>query len=135
MAKIIINAENEVRGRIASRAAKEALAGNEVVILNSEKALISGRAAEIIADFKVLRAMNTIKPKKGPYASRDTEKMMKRTIRGMLPDYRVGRGSVALKLIKCYNGIPNEFKDAKAIKLETKTPTKYMTIGDLSRRC
>jgi large subunit ribosomal protein L13 len=135
MAKIIINAENEVRGRVASRAAKEALAGNEVVILNSEKALISGRAAEIIADFKVLRAMNTIKPKQGPFASRDSEKMMKRTIRGMLPDYRVGRGSVALKLIKCYNGIPNEFKDAKTLKLDTKTPKRHMTIGDLSRRC
>jgi large subunit ribosomal protein L13 len=135
MVRIIIDAENSIRGRIASRAAKEALAGNEVVIINSEKALISGRPAQIIADFKVLRAMNTIKPKQGPFASRSTEKMMKRTIRGMLPDYRVGRGSQALKRIKCYNGVPEEFKKEKALKLETKMPAKTITIADLSKRC
>ena len=40
--KIIIDAEGEIRGRVASFAAKQALQGNEIVILNSEKALVSG---------------------------------------------------------------------------------------------
>ncbi len=42
MAKIIINAENGSFGRVASFAAKQALLGNEVTVVNSEKAIITG---------------------------------------------------------------------------------------------
>jgi len=34
---------------------------------------------------------------KGPKISRTSEKIVKRTIRGMLPNYRTGRGREALK--------------------------------------
>jgi large subunit ribosomal protein L13 len=134
MAKIIIDAENAVRGRVASLAAKQALAGNEVIVINSEKCVISGRDAEIIADFKERRALNTIKPGKGPFFSKDTEKMLKKTIRGMLPDFRVGRGRVAWKKIRCYDGVPSELKNEKAIKLDKKIPAKNITLAELSRR-
>lgn len=134
MAKIIIDASGAVRGRVASVAAKQALAGNEVVVLNSEKALISGRDAEIIQDFKERRALNTIKPKMGPFFSRSPEKMLKRTIRGMLPDFRIGRGRIALKKIKCYIGVPNEFKSEKPIKIKMNIPATCIDIAELSRR-
>jgi large subunit ribosomal protein L13 len=134
MAKIIIDAENTARGRVASIAAKEALGGNEVIIINSEKALISGRDADIINDFKARRALNTINPGKGPYFSKSTEKIMKKTIRGMLPDFRVGRGRDAWKKIRCYNGVPAELKNEKATKLKFKVPAKNIDLAELSRR-
>lgn len=134
MHKIYIDAEGSIRGRVASFVAKKALAGNEIFIFNSEKILISGNPVMNITDFKELRSLNTNKPEKGPFLSTSTDKMMKRTIRGMLPDFRVGRGRDAWKRIKCYNGIPEEFKKEKLIKLNTAVPRKSMTIAELSRR-
>jgi large subunit ribosomal protein L13 len=131
MAKIIIDAENGMKGRVASFAAKQALLGNEIIVLNSEKALISGDEKMTLADFKFQRGINTIKPTKGPFFSRDPEKIMKRAIRGMLPDYRVGRGREAWKKIKCYQGVPEEFKNEKMIKIETKLPRKTITLKKL----
>jgi large subunit ribosomal protein L13 len=39
----IINAEDTILGRLASYIAKEALKGESFIILNCEKAIISGR--------------------------------------------------------------------------------------------
>lgn len=133
MEKIFIDAENNVRGRLASFAAKQAMLGKEVFILNSEKAIISGRPVMNAEDFKAQRNLNTMKPTKGPFFSKNPEKIMKRCVRGMLPDFRVGRGREAWKRIKCYVGVPEEFKKEKMIKIETKKPNKTMTIGELSK--
>jgi len=134
MAKIFLDAENVVRGRVASLAAKKALQGNEVVVVNSEKALVSGTNRNIIMEFKELRALNLNKPEKGPFVSKNPEKIMKRCIRGMLPDYRIGRGRIAWKGIRCYVGIPEEFKKEKLVKINEKAPKKFMTVGMLSKR-
>jgi large subunit ribosomal protein L13 len=134
MAKIFIDAENTAMGRVASYAAKQALQGNEIAIVNSEKALISGRKEQNIDDFKLRRAINTIKPEKGPFFSKSTEKIMKRCVRGMLPDFRVGRGREAWKKVKCYNGIPQEFSKEKIIKINSNVPSRVMTLTELSKR-
>ena len=131
--KVVIDAENGMKGRIASFAAKQALLGNEIVVVNSEKALISGDEKMNLADFKFQRGINTIKPTKGPFFSRDPKKIMKRAIRGMLPDYRKGRGREAWKRIKCYMGIPEEFKNEKTIKIETKLPRKTITLERIGK--
>ncbi len=133
MAKIYLDGENIVRGRLASYAAKEALKGNDVFVLNCEKVLISGTEAEIINDFKTLRRMNTIKPEKGPFLSRTPERIVKRCVRGMVPDFRRARGKVAINKVKCYVGIPDEFKKEKLIKIKSNIPKKYITVGKLSR--
>jgi large subunit ribosomal protein L13 len=133
MAKIFIDAEDGVRGRIASFAAKQALQGNEIVVLNSEKAAISGSSFMNIKDFKELRTLNHMKPEKGPFFSKSPERIMKRSIRGMLPDYRLGRGREAWRRIKCYVGVPEEFKKEKLTKIKTQMPLKKMSIGQLSK--
>lgn len=132
--KIFIDAENSAMGRVASYAAKQALQGNDIIIVNSDKTLISGRNEQNIDDFKARRALNTIKPKKGPFFSKSTEKIMKRCVRGMLPDFRIGRGRIALKKIMCYNGIPAQFAKEKLIKINANVPSRAMTIGELSKR-
>jgi large subunit ribosomal protein L13 len=134
MVKIFIDATDTAMGRVASYAAKQALGGNDIVVVNSDKALISGRKEQNIGDFKFRRALNTIKPRKGPFFSKSTEKIMKRCVRGMLPDFRLGRGKVAVKKVKCYNGIPAEFAKEKFMKINAKVPTVAMTITELSRR-
>jgi large subunit ribosomal protein L13 len=110
------------------------LRGNEIRIVNSDKALISGTDVWNIKDFKELRALNTMKPGKGPFFSKNSEKIMKRAIRGMLPDFRVGRGRDAWKKIKCYNEIPEELKNEKMIKLVKNIPKRVITIKEMRDR-
>jgi len=134
MKKIIIDAENAIMGRLASYVAKRALSGNEVIVVNCEKTLISGRKENIIEDYKAKRSLNRMKPTKGPYFSRQPDRILKRAIRGMLPDFRRGRGKEAWKKIKCYIGIPEEFKKEKIEKIKVKISKKNMNLQELKER-
>ena len=128
----IIDAENAVMGRIASFAAKEALKGEEVVILNCEKAIISGRREDIKEKFEVRRKrVGTLQV--GPKMSILTEKYFKRIVRGMLPDHRSGRGRDALKRIRCYKSVPEKFKDVKKIEMFKEKKIKFMRVHELTR--
>ena len=86
--RIIIDGEGCVMGRVASFAARQALLGNEISVLNSEKVIITGDKANIMERFKMFRDIGGDRFQ-GPYPSKDTEKIMKRAIRRMLPDYRM----------------------------------------------
>lgn len=131
MAKII-DAENSVVGRIASFAAKEALKGEEVVIVNCEKAIISGRKEDIKGRFDERRKrVGTLQV--GPKMSILSEKYFKKIIRGMLPDHRGGRGKEALKRVMCYKGVPEKFKDAKKVEMFRERKIKFMRVQDLTR--
>jgi ribosomal protein uL13 len=133
MEKIFIDASGGQMGRVGSFAAKNALQGKEAVILNSEKAIVSGRRENIVSEFKKIRALNLNKPEKGPFISKNPEKIMKRAIRGMLPDFRIGRGRVAWKKIRCYIGVPEEFKNEKMIKIKSDKVKKGLTLQELNK--
>lgn len=112
--EILIDGENAVVGRLASFAAKQALLGNKVIIVNSEKAIVVGTKEDIVA--KYLRKMSLGGGNiKGPFFDTRAERILKRTIRGML-DYTHGRGREAFKRIICYSGIPKEYQNVKIIK-------------------
>ena len=114
MTEIIIDGENGVLGRLASFAAKQALLGKKVDIVNCEKVIILGREVEIVARYKKNRARGG-SGLAGPYIHSNPAKIMKSTIRNMLP-FKKTRGRMALKRIKCYTGIPHEFNEKKMIK-------------------
>lgn len=130
---IYVDATKSPIGRIAAFAAKKALQGNKVFIVNSESAIISGNKMDTIEKFKQRRARGGT-AQKGPYPSKDTEKMLKRAIRGMIPDHRLGRGKEAWRRIKCYNSIPEEYKDQKLITVPGRTPAKYITLKELKQK-
>jgi len=133
MAKIIIDGEGAIMGRLASYVAKQALSGNEIVILNSEKVLVSGNKADIIAKYKQLRTLGST-AQKGPFYHRKSYMILKRSIRGMLPSHREGIGRTAFKNIKCYDNFPEEFKKEKIIKVKTENPKKFMNLKELMER-
>jgi large subunit ribosomal protein L13 len=131
--KLVIDGEGQVMGRLASYAAKQALLGNEIAVLNSEKVIVTGTKENIVEKFQLTRKIGGDRFQ-GPYPSRDTEKLMKRAIRRMLPDYRVGRGREAWKRIRCYNGFPEEFKKDKIIIPEKKEiKCEFMTLSELKK--
>ena len=133
MQTVIIDASNATLGRLASYAAKQALLGNEVVILNSEKAIVTGRKKATIELYKERRKRGG-SSQRGPFFPKSPEMMLKRAIRGMLPDYRRGRGRTAFKKIKWYKGIPEEYKDKKLIKAGKEKTADYISTEEISRK-
>jgi large subunit ribosomal protein L13 len=112
----IIDGKGAVLGRLASYVAKEALKGDEIKIVNCEQIIITGNKKDIKEKFEAKRK-RVGSTQKGPKVSRASEKIVKRIIRGMLPNYRTGRGREALKRIKCYVGVPKEYEEVKKISV------------------
>jgi ribosomal protein uL13 len=114
---MVINGDNCVLGRIATAAAKAALGGEEVRIVNAEKILITGNPATTIAMYRArLGRKDVASPWKSPKISRRPDLFVRRAIRGMLPR-KSRRGAAALKRIIAYMGEPEEFR-GKAKKVE-----------------
>ena len=133
MKKIIIDGSGAVFGRLCSFAAKKALENNEIIIVNSEKTILTGNKKEIIGKYSELRKKGG-HSQKGPKYSKIPYRMLKRGIRGMLPDFRKGQGRIAFKKIKCYDGIPEEYKEEKMIKIEAPKKVKYLELKELSEK-
>ena len=133
---MIIDAENQVVGRIAVFAAKHALLGENIDIVNCEKAMMTGSRKFILARFKQRRERGV--PLQGPYYPRKPEMLVKRIIRGMLP-YKKEKGETALKRIYCHIGVPAKLQGASVMKVEgadiSKVPNhKYITIAEISKQ-
>jgi len=128
----IIDANGATLGRLSTFTAKKLLKGEEIAVINSEKAIISGKKKMIKEEYKVKREMGTYR--KGPFFPRMPDKIVKRTIRGMIP-YQTPRGRSAYKRLKCYVGIPKEFEGKKfeTIKDAQKQPIDFITVEELSR--
>ena len=129
----IIDGQNTILGRLASYAAKEALRGEEVVVVNCEKVVITGSKKNIEKEFHEKRSKFG-SSQKGPKPSKVSERIVKRTIRGMLPNHRVGRGREAWKRIKCYTGIPKEFEEKNMEKVKSDKKSKYIRIEEVSKK-
>lgn len=132
----IFDAENIVVGRLGAKAAKAALLGDKVVIVNVEKAVITGERRTVIEAWKEKRNIRTAyNPRKGPFHQRRPDRMVRKMIRGMLPWPRP-RGRDALKRIHVFIGVPEEYADKEKIVLEDSKyrslTRKYITVGDLS---
>lgn len=130
----IINAEGLIVGRMASIVAKRILTGEEIVIVNAEKAIISGKKKSQVKEAKTFLEVGY--PRKGPFHYRRPDRIVKRIVRGMLP-YKQPKGKQAYKRLKVFIGIPNEIKNQKMETLENahakKLTCPYFTIGELAK--
>ncbi len=128
----IIDANGATLGRLSTATAKRLLNGEEIAVINSEKAIISGKKVATKNRYKQKREVGTYR--KGPFFPRMPDQIVKRTIRGMIP-YQTPHGRTAFKRLKCYIGIPKEFEGKKfeTIKEAEKQPVNFMTVEELSR--
>ena len=128
----VIDANGATLGRLSTYTAKRLLGGEEIAIVNSEKAIISGKKLSIKNRYKQKREVGTYR--KGPFFPRMPDMIVKRTIRGMIP-YQTPHGREAFKRLKCYIGVPKEFEGKKFETREEakKQPVDYITIKELSK--
>ncbi len=134
----VVDAEGQILGRMASLVAKRLLMGEKIVIVNAEKAVISGNRLSIIREYKeyVLSKKTWKRPEKGPKKYRRPDMIVKRVIRGMLP-YKQWKGRRAYKNLRVYIGVPEEYADKPKIKFPqadaSRLARKYITVGELAK--
>lgn len=129
--KTIINGAGAVMGRLASYSAKQALLGEEIVILNCDKVIISGNRKDIQQRYLDKRK-RIGSGQMGPKVSRLSHLIVKRCIRGML-SHRQKRGKEALGRIRCYVGVPEEFNGVKTIDIAKEQKMKSITVGEIPK--
>jgi len=131
----IINADGLILGRMASIIAKRLLNGEEIIIVNAEKAVLSGGRKSKVIEAKEFLEVGY--PKKGPIHYKRPDRIVRRTVRGMLP-YKQPKGKQAYKRLKVFIGIPNEFKDQKMETLANahagKLTCPYFPLGEFAKK-
>jgi large subunit ribosomal protein L13 len=129
----VYDATGQILGRMSGFIAKELLKGETINIINCEKAVISGRPKFTEGHYMHRRQRGD--PIHGPFFPRTPDRIVRRTIRGMLP-FRRTKGRKAFRRLKVYIGIPDELKNEKFISVKefdvNKLKCKHITIGDLS---
>lgn len=121
---MIIDGTNLILGRLASYAAKRSLEGENVIIVNSELVVISGKKESTTSIYR--EKVNRGNPLKGPYFPKMADRLVRRTIRGMLP-YKQARGKEAFERVMCYLGVPEKYKNEKIQVLEDLNFNKLKT--------
>jgi large subunit ribosomal protein L13 len=130
----LVNAEGLIVGRMCSKVAKRLLNGEEVIILNAEKAVFSGKKKSKVAEAKEFLEVGA--PERGPFHYRRPDKYLRKTVRGMLP-FKQPKGKSAYKRLKVFMGIPKELKDrqmttfTEASSANLKGP--HFTLAEMAR--
>ena len=137
MKKTIIDASNLVLGRMATQIAKKLMKGEQVIIVNAENAVVTGKKTDVVKKFKKridLRAKGN--PHKGPKYPKLPDRIIRRSVRGMLP-WKSKRGQTAYRRLMVYISVPDELQNEKAETIEgavNHLKENFVLIGDLSQQ-
>ncbi|HVB95315.1 MAG TPA: 50S ribosomal protein L13 [Nitrososphaerales archaeon] len=133
---LYIDATGHIAGRLCSRVASEILRGKRIVVLNAEKAVLSGKRDTIIAEWKQrLELGSKVNPIYGPLHPRRPDNIMWRMVRGMVPKTKP-KGTLGLKRLRVYIGVPEKYSGVTLAKFDNAMATRplpmYTTILELS---
>ena len=130
----LINVDGLILGRVASIVAKKLLNGENVIIINAEKAVISGKKKSKVAEAKKFLEVGS--PLKGPFHYRRPDRILRKTVRGMLP-FKKPKGKTALKKLKVFISVPEDLKNQQMITLKEAQAAKlkgpYFPLSDLAK--
>ncbi|WP_406661115.1 50S ribosomal protein L13 [Methanolobus sp. ZRKC3] len=134
----VIDANGLIMGRLSSIVAKRLLEGETIDIVNAEKVVVSGSKVTTMLEYKTSREMGRREKSFGPYFPKRPDRILKRTVRGMLP-YKRARGKDAMGRLKIYVGVPLELKNAELTKIAEAdmnrlSSNKYLTLADISKK-
>jgi len=127
---MIVDADGAILGRLAANVAKRLLLGEEVVVVNAEKAVITGDKKRIFRDYK--EKVDRGHRYKGPFFPREPHMVLKRTVRGMLP-WKSPKGREAFKRLKVHLGVPEGMDAEKLpeISIGARGATRFVRLGEV----
>ncbi|MEC7694745.1 MAG: 50S ribosomal protein L13 [Candidatus Thermoplasmatota archaeon] len=141
----VYDATDKILGRLASQVAKEMISARKsgrqqrVIIINAEHAIVSGPKSKVLSDYRAKYQLNHAR--KGPFFPRMPDKIIKRTVRGMLPYQKNSSGRNALRDLRVLIGapsnlsgdeLPEDHQWGETSKIDRKTPEKYVRLGEIS---
>merc|ERR1712223_1909697 len=135
---LTINAKDHLMGRLCSIVAKELLRGNTVNVVCCEGLYITGNYyRNKLIMLEKMNKRTATNPKDGPFHHRSPAAMLKRMVRGMLPN-KTGRGQKVYARLNVYDGCPppfdrqQKFKIPAALKVTRSKPgRKVASLGFL----
>ena len=128
-----IDATGLILGRMCTHVAKRLLNGEDIVVVNAEGAIVTGKRALVYKEYFDRRSKGKIR--KGPYYPRTPDQILKRTVRGMVP-YQKPHGREAMKHLMVYIGVPKEMAKEKFETIadaSSEDVVEFVTLEDLSR--
>lgn len=134
----VYDASGLIVGRLASFVAKKLLQGESVVVVNAEKAVVSGgREGAVMKVSKRLKMRSHGSLEKGPKRPRRPDNILRRAVRGMLP-WKTPRGKTAYKRLRVCLRIPEEYVGVVAHTVPSASASglkrKYVALGELAQR-
>ena len=141
----VYNAEDKILGRLASIVAKKLISAKKagedtrVIIVNAEKAIVSGKRTSVLSDYRKKYELNHAR--KGPFFPRMPDQILKRTVRGMLPYQKNSSGRAALKALRVEIGTPTDLSGdlpdgcewGDSSKIERPLPERFVRLSDISK--
>jgi len=132
---MIVNANELVAGRLASKVAKAIVRGENVTVINAEKLVIVGNKESIAAKYTVkVDAAVLSNPHFGPKYDRIPSKMFRRMVRNMLPTKKRAKDRM-IKQLKTFNGSAKGIDEKSAITFEDikfNHRNNYMQLKDVA---
>lgn len=134
----IVDATGHVVGRLASVLAKRLLNGEEIVVVNAERAIVTGKKSVVFEIYRAAHHRGSTASRMrgiGPRYPRRPDMMLRRSISRMLP-YQQPRGRAALKRLRVYLSVPDDFKGkpTEIIQVAKRPPQgPYISLGEIAR--
>ena len=129
----VINGEGLILGRMCSKIAKRLLNGEQIIVVNAEKIIISGKRKSKVAEAHKFLEVGA--PERGPFHSRRPDRIVRKTVRGMVP-WSQPKGKTAYKRLKVFLGIPEEVKGQKMETIDQANAAKltgpHFTLGEFA---
>lgn len=135
MNMMVIDAKDLILGRMATFVATKLLSGEEVTIINAEKAVVSGGEKDVLVRYKHAVARGNMI--KGPFFPRTPDGIVKHAVRGMIP-VKKEMGRQAFKRLRVVCGEPEgagkhaKAETIKGIDKSILRDQKYVSVGDIS---
>tara|TARA_B110000014_G_scaffold126864_1_gene87380 strand:+ start:136 stop:615 length:480 start_codon:yes stop_codon:yes gene_type:complete len=141
----VYNAEDKILGRLASTVAKQLISAKKagedtrVIIVNAEKAIVTGKRTSVMSDYRSKYELNHAR--KGPFFPRMPDQILKRTVRGMLPYQKNSSGRGALKALRVEIGTPSDLSGdlpdgcewGDSTNIERPLPERFVRLGEISK--
>jgi large subunit ribosomal protein L13 len=113
------------------------LKGDSIVILNAEKAMLSGNRYSTIREWHEYLEIGSIThPEHGPYHARRPDRIITRMVRGMVPKEKA-KGVNAMKRLRVYIGIPKNYEGSKMKEFDDakirKPAAYYLSVRELAK--
>ncbi len=130
----VVDASGLVLGRAASVIAKRLLNGESIVVVNAERAVVTGSHQQVVASYTEARARGSVRS--GPHFPRYPDRIFRRTVRGMVPHLKT-RGKEAMRRLEVHIGVPPAYQSAVAVPLEAARPKPALrtpiTLAEVTR--